>query len=60
MSVESVEMVSCLGQIRQNVRFLSHRISETMQDRTEVPLITNRKSNIAYALSIGTEISDLG
>jgi len=33
-------------------------ISETVQDRTKVTM-TDRKSHIGYALSIGTKINDL-
>ena len=38
-------------------RPLSHRISETVQDRTKVAIITNME--VAYALSIGTKIMTL-
>jgi len=35
-------------------------ISETGQDRNKVATDEKRKSEVAYALSIGTKINDLG
>ena len=44
-----------------NFQPISRRISETVQDMTEVTInMTSRKSEVAYALSIGAKINDLG
>jgi len=48
---------SGVGKIHK-FHYLSRRMSETVQDRTKVSI--NDEWEVAYALSIGAKINDLG